>query len=95
MPRKAGAGTPSSSSSTGLFAELKGGIEDIRNELGLGNQVVHGGTNGYEVETVCMPCLSMLQGESRPSFSQSHRVAAPLIGGSHSSASPDAPVLAS
>jgi hypothetical protein len=50
MPRKA----RSSSDQGGALAELKAaiGLDDRPREM-----------NGYEVEGVCLPCLSMLQGE--------------------------------
>ena len=50
MPRRAG----ETSSSSGAIAE-------IRDALGLDEKKA--GMNGYEVESVCLPCLAMLQGK--------------------------------
>lgn len=50
MPRRAGQG--------GLN---KGPLAEIREGLGLDGSGSNG--SGYEVESVCVPCLSMLQGE--------------------------------
>ena len=51
MPRRAG---ESSSPSTGPLAEIRAGLGLDEKKTGL---------NGYEVESVCLPCLSMLQGK--------------------------------
>jgi hypothetical protein len=55
MPRKAGESSSSSSGVGGAFSAIK-------EELGIGQEKRVG--SGYEVESVCLYCLSMLQGMS-------------------------------
>nr|XP_018264077.1 uncharacterized protein I303_03955 [Kwoniella dejecticola CBS 10117]OBR86235.1 hypothetical protein I303_03955 [Kwoniella dejecticola CBS 10117] len=62
MPRKAGQGSssstnPSSNGPGSIFSEIK---EGLREGLGLDEKSNNVGS-GYEVESVCLPCLSMLQ----------------------------------
>ncbi len=52
MPRRAG----EISTTNGPLAEIRAGLGLDENKSGL---------NGYEVESVCLPCLAMLQGKSR------------------------------
>ena len=56
MPRRAGA-SPFGAGSSVTMA----GLAEIRAGLGLEDKKE--APNGYEVESVCTPCLSMLQGE--------------------------------
>ncbi len=51
MPRRA----DDTSTPSGPLAEFR---------AGLGLDEKKSGLNGYEVESVCLPCLAMLQGES-------------------------------
>nr|XP_019013314.1 uncharacterized protein I206_01380 [Kwoniella pini CBS 10737]OCF52095.1 hypothetical protein I206_01380 [Kwoniella pini CBS 10737] len=63
MPRKAGQGSSSLSSTSSnngpgsIFNEIKAGLKE---GLGLDEKSNNAGS-GYEVESVCLPCLSMLQ----------------------------------